>query len=543
MSESLHSSLSHSSPFHNEPPLDFSLSEEREKFHSTLQSVAGEISEGKLRAEIIINGKTSPAENEIQSINPSKFSEYLGTVAMANEQDADAGLQSLISGKKDFHSIGFIERAKMIRQVGAILRKQRLRLAAIMVFEAGKPWGEADADVCEAIDFCDYYANLAESLDSSQHLMPHILGEMNHLTYMPRGIGVAIAPWNFPLAILCGMTVASLVTGNATAIKPAEQTSLIAAELAKALLEAGVPTNAFCFLPGPGESVGRYLVNAQETDIICFTGSKQVGLEILQSVSNISSQTTQGSNAKIKKAILELGGKNAIIVDDDADFDDAIKGVLYSAFGFAGQKCSACSRLIVVKNAYESFIERLSEACQNLFVGEAKLPETFVGPLIDKTSQERVLKKIEKCKKELTLAYSANVSQSGYFVSPTIFKDVPDTHNLWREEVFAPVLAACKADNFTHALELANNSQYALTGGVFSRSPKNLALARDQYQAGNLYINRSITGAIVGRQPFGGYKLSGIGSKAGGPDYLLQFLQARTITENTMRKGFTPELT
>ena len=362
-----------------------------------------------------------------------------------------------------------------------------------------------------------------------------IEGEDNFYFYRPRGIAVVIAPWNFPLAIACGMTVASLVCGNVTILKPAEQTSLIAFEFAKILLTAGVPVDAFAFLPGEGESIGRALVQDPRTAIICFTGSKTVGLEILKNASVLAE-----GQKHIKKVITELGGKNCIIVDEDADLDEAIKGILYSAFGFAGQKCSACSRLVILKDIYERLLSRLADACNDLIVGPAGDSSSYFGPVIDKDSQSRILKIINDSKSQLNLLAQTKVPDFGYFVPGTIFRDVPLDHYIWQEEIFGPVLACAAAKDFEHALQIANDSQYALTGGLYSRSPANIKKAYEEFEAGNLYINRACTGALVCRQPFGGFKLSGMGSKAGGPDYLLQFMEPVCVSENTMRRGFAP---
>ncbi|MCI5064091.1 aldehyde dehydrogenase family protein [bacterium] len=525
------------SSFRNEPLLDFSLHQERERFQRALDEVRAQAAAQQLRAAPLLQGEKKGEGTAHQVRNPSLHSEILGTVQYATSEQADETITSLAAAQEEWRAVGFARRAEIIHQVAVLMRAKREELAALMVLEAGKPWGEADADVCEAIDFCEYYALLAKEMDAPKALMPFLNGEQNVLSYAPKGVAVVISPWNFPLAIACGMTVAALVCGNPTVLKPAEQTSLIAAAFGAILLEAGVLPNAFTLLPGVGEEIGAQLVANPATSLICFTGSRAVGLQILQQASSLTPEQRH-----FKRVILELGGKNAIIIDDDADFDDAVKGVLYSAFGFAGQKCSACSRVIVVKEAYDRFLDRLTKAAGDLIVGPAHEPATYVGPLIDEESQQRVLQAIEKAKGDLTITLSSPPPTGGSFVSPTIFRDVPDTHELWREELFAPVLCVAPADTFDDALRLANDSAYALTGGVFSRSPSHLAQAREQFAVGNLYLNRSITGAIVGRQPFGGFRLSGVGMKAGGPDYLLQFVEGRTVTENTMRKGFTPEL-
>jgi RHH-type proline utilization regulon transcriptional repressor/proline dehydrogenase/delta 1-pyrroline-5-carboxylate dehydrogenase len=336
------------------------------------------------------------------------------------------------------------------------------------------------------------------------------------------------------------MVVAALVTGNTVILKPSEQTSIVAYEFSKLVYAAGVPVDAYAFLPGRGEVIGRHLVESPKTSMIAFTGSRPVGLEIIKSAANVTP-----SQMGIKRVVAELGGKNAIIIDEDADFDDSIRGVLTSAFGFAGQKCSACSRVIVVGDAYEPFITRLAAATVDINVGPTAQPSSFYGPVIDEESYARITGLIKSCSDVTLLAQgtiAAELQGKGWYVPPTIFRDVPTTHTLWRDEIFGPVVACVQARSFDHALELANDSEYALTGGVFSRNPSNIEKARTEFRVGNLYINRGITGALVCRQPFGGFKFSGIGSKAGGKDYLLQFLEPRTVTENTMRRGFTPDL-
>jgi len=423
----------------------------------------------------------------------------------------------------------------MAHKIAARLRQDRLHLAALMIREAGKPWKEADADVAEAIDFCDYYAE--ELLRISTPLRTEeLVGEDNFYFYEARGITAVISPWNFPLAIACGMVMAALVTGNVVILKPSEQTSLIAAEFARILLECGVPGNAFAFLPGWGEKIGRMLVNSPDVAIIAFTGSKSVGLEIIKNAAIVH----PGQN-HIKRVIAELGGKNAIIVDQDADIDEAVKGATYSAFGFAGQKCSACSRVIVVGDAYEGFLQRFCDATSSLIIGAASDPASTIGPVIDRESADRIIAVIENSKKTSQLAFQGATPAKGFFAPPAIFHNVDVNSDLWREEVFGPVVACRKANSLAEAIKLATASPYALTGGFFSRSPKNIAHVKEHFRVGNLYINRGCTGALVCRQPFGGFKLSGIGSKAGGRDYLLQFLEPRTVTENTLRRGFAPE--
>jgi RHH-type transcriptional regulator, proline utilization regulon repressor / proline dehydrogenase / delta 1-pyrroline-5-carboxylate dehydrogenase len=519
--------------FKNEPLTDFALPECRAALEAALTRVDRRV--GKLYACPIIGGKEMRGEERVEREDPSRTEVVLGEVWYAGERAARDTLELLRREGGAWSDTPYSERAAIIERAGHLMRERRHDLSALIIREAGKPWREADADVAEAIDFCLYYAaemrRLGPPLPTSD-----VPGEENYYLYQPRGIAAVIAPWNFPLAIPCGMTVAALVTGNPTILKPAEQTSLIAFEFARILFDAGVPPSAFALLPGRGETIGKLLVEDPRVAIICFTGSKQVGLQIVRTAADVP----EGQEI-IKKVIAELGGKNAIIVDDDADFDEAIKGVLYSSFGYAGQKCSACSRVIVVEQAYEAFVRRLSEAAEDMIIGEARDPATLVGPVIDKDSQMRITRTIEEGERSLQVGFKGKVPDHGYYVPPTIFKNVPPDATMWREEIFGPVICARSARTFEEAIEIANGSHYALTGAVFSRNPEHLDHARRRFRVGNLYINRGSTGAIVGRQPFGGFKLSGIGSKAGGPDYLLQFMEPRVITENTVRRGFAPE--
>jgi RHH-type proline utilization regulon transcriptional repressor/proline dehydrogenase/delta 1-pyrroline-5-carboxylate dehydrogenase len=361
-------------------------------------------------------------------------------------------------------------------------------------------------------------------------------GEVNTYLYQSRGVAVVIAPWNFPLAILTGMTAAALVAGNTVIMKPAEQTPIVAAHLMDIFRHIGLPPGVLSYLPGIGEEVGAYLVAHPRVNLIAFTGSLAVGLRI----NEVAAKATEGQRG-IKKVIAELGGKNAIIVDDDADLDESVSGVVASAFGYAGQKCSACSRVIVLEQVYEQFLNRLVEATQSLNVGPAEHPATSVPPLIDEEARQRVRQYIDIAKREGRLMLAMQGPAEGHFVGPVIVADVPSQSTIAQEEVFGPVLAVMKARDFDEALAIALDTPYALTGGLFSRSPAHIERARQEFRVGNLYVNRKITGALVGRQPFGGLGLSGIGSKAGGPDYLLQFLEPRVVTENTLRRGFAPK--
>ena len=520
--------------FQNEPFRDFGEPSVRANFNGALARLETRLT-SPIVAQPLVRGRRHSTGKTIRRVDPSRTSITLGEIHLAEEKLAEETLQSLASSSAPFRRLPTEARTKMLRKLADLMRQERDDLSALIVREVGKPWREADADVCEAIDFCEYYAAEADRMGRPQR-MGEVPGEENLYFYEPKGIAVVISPWNFPLAIACGMTVAALVTGNPTVLKPAEPSVLIASRFAELVLQAGFPPDAFAFLPSPGSTVGAKLVSDPRVALICFTGSKEVGLNIIENAARVH----PGQSA-VKRVIAEMGGKNAIIVDSDADMDDAVRGVRDSAFGYAGQKCSACSRLIVVGDAYEPFMKRLVEATRGILVGEAKAPETFLGPVVDKKAHTRIRSIIDAARSTDTLAFECKVPDHGYYIPATIFRDVPRTSRLWREEIFGPVVAACQARTFEEAIQLANDSEYALTGGVFSRNPKHLELARREFRVGNLYLNRKCTGALVYRQPFGGGKMSGIGSKAGGPDYLLQFVEPRTITENTMRHGFVPE--
>lgn len=457
-------------------------------------------------------------------------------------QSASNELAKLHAGFPAWRDTAPEVRADVLIKAAAAMRSRRDELCGIIIREAGKTWREADGDVCEAIDFCEYYAREAMHLFDPRRL-GKFTGEVNEEWYQPRGVAVIISPWNFPLAICCGMACAALVTGNTVAVKPAEQTPAIAKILCEILWQSGAPRSALAFVPGNGETVGAMLVRDERVAIIAFTGSKGVGLDILEAAGN--TPTTQPF---VKKVICEMGGKNAIIVDESADLDEAVLGVRQSAFGFSGQKCSACSRAIVVGSAHDGFLKRLVEATRTLNVGDPLLPGTDIGPVIDTDAASKIASYIEIGKSEgrleiqLPLPTGTSAVHGKPLVSPAIFSGITTKHRLANEEIFGPVLAVMHAKDFDEALQIANSTQYKLTGGIFSRRPSHLARARREFRVGNLYINRAITGALVGRQPFGGFGMSGVGSKAGGSQYLYQFVEPRSVCENAMRRGFAPGL-
>ena len=519
--------------FVNEPIADFSRKEVRAAMESALETVSEELG-GEY--PIVIGGKAMHARPMIISRNPSHKQQIIGRIASASADDVVLAIETARRAFPAWSRTEVQYRAEYVELMGKEMRERRYELAAWQVYECGKPWAEADADVCEAIDFCLYYAQQMRSLDTPVHV--DVPGEENRYFYRARGVTVVIAPWNFPLALLTGMTAAALVTGNTVVMKPAEQASVVATKLLEIIQASGIPDGVVSFLPGVGEDIGPELVGSPDVDVIAFTGSRQVGLSI-----NEQAAALHGSQLGVKHVIAEMGGKNAIIVDSDADLDEAIIGVVQSAFSYSGQKCSACSRVIVLEDSYEEFLARLIEAAKSLKMGPAELPSTDIGPVIDEESATRILKMIADTELEGRLVLGtidARLTGEGYYVGPHIFVDVLPTAKIAQQEVFGPVLVVFKAKDLTEALSIANGTDYALTGGCYSRSPANLKRVQQEFAVGNLYLNRPITGALVGRQPFGGFKLSGIGSKAGGPDYLKHFLIPINVTENTLRRGFAP---
>ncbi|MBM4263310.1 MAG: aldehyde dehydrogenase family protein [Deltaproteobacteria bacterium] len=509
--------------FRNEAPIDFSLAKNRENFAETLADVRGELKSSRRRG----------GEGWIDSVNPANPGEQLGQVRATSGAEAEKAIARATQFFPEWRATPARERAEMLFKAAAIMREQRWQLAAKELFEVGKGWRESDADVCEAIDYLDYYAHemlrLAEPRETQQ-----LASETNTYFYEPRGLAAVIAPWNFPLAILTGMTAAALVAGNCVLMKPAEQSPLMGVSLFEILQKAGVPDDALQLLQGGGD-IGAQLVRSPQVHVIAFTGSREVGLEILR-----EAYTTKSGQTHVKRVVCEMGGKNALIVDSDADLDEAVVHVIDSAFGYQGQKCSAASRIILLNEIHDRFFSRLVDATQSLKIGPPEDPRNAIGPVIDGEAKARIENYIRTGKKQAKCVLEMAAPKDGYFVGPAIFRDVDPHSRIAQEEIFGPVLSVIKAKDFEHALALANDSQFALTGGIFSRSPAHIELARKEFRVGNLYINRGITGAVVERQPFGGLKLSGIGSKAGGPDYLLQFLEPRTISENTLRHGFMP---
>jgi len=522
-----------SSPFANVSLLDFCEQPVRDMFALAIASVPAQF---PMKVPIVAGGREIHTENTISHYAPNDPSLEVSVSSRGDESHVGDALQSALDAFPAWRDHPLEHRAGLLENLSEILEQNRFELAALQTHEVGKPWREADGDVAEAIDFCRYYARRAPA-ELGPEKQGNLPGENNILLYEGRGPTAVIAPWNFPLAILCGMTTAALAAGNPVLIKPATASAGTGYRFFTFLLQAGFPPEVVHFLPGAGETVGQSLVSHPATSQIAFTGSREIGLEIIE----LAGRTAPGQR-EIKRVVCEMGGKNAIIVDADADPDAAIKGVMQSTFGYAGQKCSACSRLMLVGSIYDLFVKRRLEACRSLPIIPATDPSCMLGPVIDRKAHKRLSALISNPPDGARMLYQGEAPETGLFVPPVIF-EVEDIGNpLMQKELFGPILTIMRARDFQEALDLAGSSEFALTGAVFSRSPSNLERARNGFKVGNLYINRHCTGAIVGRQPFGGFGMSGIGTKAGGPGYLRLFANPRCVSENTMRSGFTPDL-
>ena len=520
-------------PYHHEPVAEW----RRRSTRADLEAAVVRLADGGMGQTVpaFIGGREVRTGATIVSVDPACPSTTVALSASCGPAEAEAALEAARRAWPAWRRAPARDRAAVLFRAAEWMRARRAELAALEVFEAGKPWKEADADVCEAIDFCEYYGREALRLAAGGPVASSP-GEHNELHYQPRGVGVVIAPWNFPLAIPTGMVTAALVTGNAVLFKPAEQTPAVAARLVDALRAGGLPDGVLAFLPGVGEEVGAYLVGHPEVSFVAFTGSKDVGLGIVETAA-----VHRRGQRHVKRVVAEMGGKNALVIDADADPDQAVPIALTSAFGYAGQKCSAASRLVVVDAVYDAVVDRLVGAARQLRVGHPREMGVDLGPLIDADAHKRVRRYVELAPAEGRVVLAGDeVPDDGFFVGPTVVADVAPGARLATEEIFGPVLAVQRARSFEHALEVANDTDYALTAGIVSRSPSHIRAAAAELRAGNVYVNRATTGAVVGRHPFGGYGLSGVGSKAGGPDYLLQFTDPRTVSENTLRQGFAP---
>lgn len=513
-------------PFANEPLLEFRRQDVRAGALAALAALDAEL---PLRVPVRIDGDIVGGTRFV-SVDPATPARIVAVADAATAEHADLAVLTAQRGQADWGARPAADRAATLVRAAGLLRARRLRLAALAVREAGKPWPEADGDVCEAIDFLEYYARGAVALGEGRPLL-QVPGERNALRYVPRGVTAVIAPWNFPLAIAAGMASAALAAGNAVVLKPAEQTPACAQAVVEALREAGVPRSALHLLPG-GDAPAKALVAHPAVHTIAFTGSCAAGLDILQRAATVGP-----GQRHIKRVVAEMGGKNCVLVDADADLDDVVPALIASAFGFAGQKCSAASRVLAHAQVADALAERLAGAMRTLAVGPADDFATDVPPVIDLPARERVARYVELGRPHAAEVVAVDAPETGFYASPTLLVGLPADSPVVTDEIFGPVLSLEAVPDLVTACDIVDAGDFGLTGGLFSRSPATIAEVTRRSPVGNLYVNREITGAMVGRQPFGGGRLSGTGPKAGGPDYLLQFVEARTVTENTVRHG------
>ncbi len=471
-----------------------------------------------------IDGRDIATDKTLDSVNPANPDEVIGKVCQGGIEEAGQALAAAERAFQTWRDVAPVERAMYLVKAAEVARRRMVELSAWQVLEEGKQWAQAYNDVAEAIDFLEYYAREMIRLGGRQDCGSYAQEE-NFYFYQPKGVAVVIAPWNFPLAISCGMCAAAIVTGNSVVFKPSSQSSVVGHHLVELFSEAGLPAGVFNYVPGPGSVIGDYLVDSPKVSLIAFTGSMAVGLRIIERAGR-----TGENQPYVKKVVCEMGGKNAIILDEQFDENAAIRDVLYSAFGYQGQKCSACSRLIVTDKAYDRFVPKLVEAARKLKIGPAENPQTYMGPVIDQNAQRTISQYVELAAQEAKVLYQSKVPAQGYYVPLTIVEGITPASRLGQEEVFGPVLAIMRAKDFEQALEWANSTRFALTGALFSNSKEHLDRAVRDFRVGNLYLNRSCVGALVKVQPFGGFKMSGVGTKAGGPDYLLHFMDPRSVT-------------
>ncbi|MEK4387478.1 L-glutamate gamma-semialdehyde dehydrogenase [Solibacillus sp. FSL W7-1464] len=510
--------------YKHEPFTDFSVEENKQAYLEALKKV-----ESQLGADypLIIGGERITTEEKIVSYNPAKKTEVIGSVSKASKDLAEKAMQEADKAFKSWKKVKPEIRADVLFKAATIIRRRKHEFSAWLTKEAGKPWNEADADTAEAIDFLEYYGRQMLEMKDGRKVESRP-NEYNRYDYIPLGIGIVISPWNFPFAIMAGTTVAAVVTGNTVLLKPASTTPVVAYKFIEVLEEAGLPKGVVNFVPGSGAEVGDYLVDHPKTRFISFTGSRDVGLRINERASKLSP-----GQIWIKRVIAEMGGKDTIVVDKDADLELAAQSIVKSAFGFSGQKCSACSRVVIVKDVYDQVVNRVEELTNSLTIGDPSDNNNFMATVIDSAAFKKISEYIEIGKTEGRLVAGGTADDSvGYFVHPTVFADVDPEARIMKEEIFGPVVAITKADSFEEAIDIANNTEYGLTGAVITNDRMNLEYAREEFHVGNLYFNRGCTGAIVGYQPFGGFNMSGTDSKAGGPDYLTLHMQAKTTSES-----------
>jgi len=509
--------------FRNEPLTDFSKPEQQQAFAKALAT----IEQGLGRTwPSWIGGEEVVAKETFDNHDPGEVSRRIGRYQKLTADDGKRAVEAAHAAFPAWAERPMAQRTEIFFATARKLRERKHLFSAMLVFEVGKSWAEADADTAEAIDFLDYYAGLAVRLAQPQPVTP-VPGERNQMLYIPLGVGVVIPPWNFPLAICVGMTAAALVTGNTVVLKPASQSPAIAGMFVELLYECGLPRPVLNFVTGPGSVLGAALVQHKLTRFISFTGSRDTGLWIFEQASK-----TQPGQIWLKRLVAEMGGKDSILIDQECNLDAAVDAVVASAFGYQGQKCSACSRAIVHQQVYDEFLKRLLPKVQALKQGHPKDRGNAIGPVVDASSKNKTLEYIDIGRKEGRLLTGGGVAPgNGYYVQPTVIADVPPKARISQEEIFGPVLAVIKVQDFAQGLEVANNTEYGLTGSVYTTNDQHKELAKQRFHVGNFYINRKCTGALVGGHPFGGFNMSGTDSKAGGPDYLLQFVQAKTVSE------------
>jgi 1-pyrroline-5-carboxylate dehydrogenase len=514
----------HEGPFVNEPLTDFTREENARKMRAAIEKVRGQLGR---EYDLIIGGRRVKTTDKIKSLNPAKPSQIVGIHQKAGKEHVEPAMKAALAAFESWSQTSFEERASLLFRVADLLRERKFEFGAWMVFEVSKNWTEADADVAETIDFCEYYSREALRLGRTE-LPVQMAGEHDTLLYIPLGVGAVIPPWNFPCAIMAGMTLASIVSGNTMILKPSSDSPTIAAKFVELLEEAGMPEGVVNFCPGAGASFGDAVVAHPKTRYIAFTGSREVGLRI----NKVAADQAPGQNW-IKRTILEMGGKDAIVVDADADIDSAVEAVAVSAFGFQGQKCSACSRAIIDERIYDKFLEKLKARVEKINVGDPA-ENANMGAVINEGSMKTIMSYIEQGKRDgrvITGGSRATNAGEGYFIQPTVVADIPPKSKLEQEEIFGPVLAVIKSKNYDHALQIANDTEFGLTGAVYTKSRDKIERAKREFHVGNLYINRKCTGATVGCHPFGGFNMSGTDSKSGGPDYLYLFTQGKAIGE------------
>ncbi|MBS4191837.1 L-glutamate gamma-semialdehyde dehydrogenase [Bacillus sp. FJAT-49705] len=510
-------------PYKHEPFTNFKLDENRQAYLAGLKTVEGYLGQDY---DLVIGGERISTEDKIVSYNPANKIEVIGRVSKANRDLAEKAMQEAVEAFKTWKKVKPETRADVLFKAAAIIRRRKHEFSALLTKEAGKPWNEADADTAEAIDFLEFYARQMLKIKDGVPVNSRP-NEYNRYDYIPLGVGIIISPWNFPLAIMAGTTVAAIVAGNTVLLKPASTTPVVAAKFVEVMEEAGLPKGVLNFVPGSGAEVGDYLVDHKDTRFISFTGSRDVGLRIFERASKVNE-----GQIWMKRLIAEMGGKDTIVVDKEADLELAATSIVASAFGFSGQKCSACSRAIIVEDVYDQVLNRVVELTNELTQGDPVDQNNYMATVIDQNAFDKIMSYIEIGKQEGKLMTGGEGDDSkGYFIKPTVFADLSPDARIMKEEIFGPVVGFTKAIDFDHAIEIANDTEYGLTGAVITNNRENIQKAREDFHVGNLYFNRGCTGAIVGYQPFGGFNMSGTDSKAGGPDYIMLHMQAKTTSE------------